>query len=137
MTGSSTIPINILVTSQRPDLVIANECKKLITILELSIPFELNIESTHELKVNRYSDLVADLEMLGYTVSYYPFEIGSRGYISPENVSRFKHFMKSHNIPDKYSLIRDTFCKIALLGSYIIYNSKVDKDWVEPSLIKI
>ncbi len=52
-------------------------------------------------------------------VNYYALEVGSRGYISPENQSRLKHFIKGLHINNKYSHIKDNICKVALLASLI------------------
>ncbi len=50
MSGISTIPIYITITTQRPDLVIVNRINSTITIFELSVPFETNISDTHNRK---------------------------------------------------------------------------------------
>ncbi len=45
MPGISTIPIDITITTQRPDFVIVNRINftiTMITIVELSVPFEAN-----------------------------------------------------------------------------------------------
>ena len=44
MSGCSTIPADIVVTKQKPNLVIVNRSNKTIIKIELSIPFELNIQ---------------------------------------------------------------------------------------------
>ena len=49
------------------------------------MPFETNIDDTHERQVERYLRLVSDIEETGNSVTYFPVEIGSRGYISPDN----------------------------------------------------
>ncbi len=54
MQGCSTIPTEILITAQKPDLVIYNMEVKEIVIMELSVPFERNIDDTHKRKVDRY-----------------------------------------------------------------------------------
>ena len=43
--GISTVPTSVPITSLRPDLVIVNESEKNITILELTVPFDSNIET--------------------------------------------------------------------------------------------
>ena len=92
MLGVSTIPTDILITNLRPDLVMLNRSEKAITLFELSVPFETNITATHLRKVQRYEKLIFDLENSRYNVSYYAFEIGSRGFISEENLARLSQF---------------------------------------------
>ncbi len=99
----STIQIYITITTQRPDLVIVNRINSTITILELSVPFKPNISDTHNRKLNRYANLIADIESKNFKVNYYALEICSRGYISPENQNRLKHFIKGLHINNKYS----------------------------------
>ncbi len=136
MTGCSTVPVDITVTAQKPDLVIVNRHDKTVTILELSVPFELNIESTHQRKINRYQNLILDIESEGYHVKYYALEIGSRGYISPENIQRLKSFVKKHVSNFKFNSVKDSICKIALVSSFVIYHSKFEKDWINPTYVK-
>ncbi len=54
------MPSNPVIITQKPDLVIVNSKDKYVTLFELSVPFETNIESTHEIKVNQYRQLKAD-----------------------------------------------------------------------------
>ncbi len=56
------MPIDVAITTPKPDLVIVNTKDKYVTLSELSVPFEVNIESTHELKVNCYRQLKSDIE---------------------------------------------------------------------------
>ncbi len=71
MTGISTIPIYITITTQRPDLVIVNRINSTITILELFVPFETNISDTHNRNLNIYANLIADIESKNFKVNYY------------------------------------------------------------------
>ncbi len=116
MPGISTIPIDITITTHRPDLVIVNRINSTITIVELSLPFETNISDTHNRKLNRYANLIADNESKIFKVNYYALEIGSRGCISPENQNKLKHFIKGLHINIKYNHIKDNICKVALLA---------------------
>ncbi len=136
MTGCSTIPTDVVITSQRPDLVIVNRAEKKITLLELSIPFEQNIETTHQYKTDRYSNLIVDIESNGFNVKYYAIEIGSRGYINTSNIQRLKSFIHNHCKDSKLSEARDTISKISLVCSFIIYHSKFDKDWINPAYVR-
>ncbi len=104
-TGTSTVPIDIAITTPKPDLVIVNSKDKYVTLFELSVPFESNIESTYVLKVNQYRQLIADIEEKGFKVDYYPVEIGTRGFISKNNDSRLKSFFKKkiNNVSNKCS----------------------------------
>ncbi len=77
-----TIPPNLLVTNDRPDLVVIDNIKKCISILELTVLFEHNVNSNHEYKYYKYAHLCIDLQRLGFNVQYFAIEIGCRALIS-------------------------------------------------------
>ena len=55
-------------------------------LFELSVPFELNIDKTHDYKTQKYTSLQTDLEENGYDVTLICLEIGSRGFVSQGNI---------------------------------------------------
>ena len=59
----STVPINILPTSDWPDIVFISK-DKVITIIELTVPFNPPdcINAAHEYKSSKYQLLLSDLE---------------------------------------------------------------------------
>ena len=57
-----TIPPEVIVTSSRPDLVIHYPEANVIKIIELTVPFEINIEKEHTYKTNKYATLIQDIE---------------------------------------------------------------------------
>jgi hypothetical protein len=133
--GTSTVPIDVVITAQKPDLVIVNSKDKHVTLFELSVPFERNIESTHELKVNRYRQLKVDIEDNGFKVDYYPVELGSRGFISKDNEARLKSFFRKNAKDTKYSNIKPVLCKTILVGSFVIYHSKYEEAGINPKYV--
>ena len=126
--GNSTVPTDIVITAQKPDLVIVNKSIKKVTILELSVPFETNIEKTHQIKVDRYANLISDIQNQNFDTQYYPIEIGSRGYISNENEARLKYFFKT-NAKVNFNKLKQDICKIALISSLIIVHAKYEPSW--------
>ena len=133
--GISTIPTDILITNLKPDMVIINRQNKTLILFELSVPFETNIDSTHSYKIDRYLTLIADIEDTGYKVKYYPIEIGSRGYISKDNISRFRSLSKDTNVHLHHRTTKDCLCKISLVCSYIIFHAKYDASWINPPYV--
>ena len=67
--GITTLSTDIIQTTLRSDLVLVNRSTSDITIMELSVPFETNISDTHNRKIERYADLITDLETFGYNVN--------------------------------------------------------------------
>ena len=77
-----TIPSDILITSKRPDVVICDRSKKTVDILELTVPFERNIENARERKCHKYSSVISALEDNGYACNFESVEVGSRGVVA-------------------------------------------------------
>ena len=65
------------------DLVSINRMEKKMDIFELTVPLEKNIKDANTQKMNKYEHFITDITTRD--VSVHPFEIGSRGYISPSN----------------------------------------------------
>ncbi|KAI8485198.1 hypothetical protein Bbelb_371230 [Branchiostoma belcheri] len=111
-TNGGTIPVHILPTTQKPDLVIHLPEQNIIHLYELTVPFEQNIKRSHDRKTDKYAALVADLETAGITTTLNCFEVGSRGLITPENKCRLKNIFKTYRSRDKHH--RDSgFCGIS------------------------
>ncbi len=68
-------------TSDRPDLVVIDNIKKCISILEHTVPFENNVNRNHKYKCHKYAHLCIDLQRLGFNVKYFAIEIGCRAVI--------------------------------------------------------
>ena len=68
-------------TAEKPDLVIIDRMEEKIDIFELTVPLETNIKNANALKMNKYEHFITDI--ITRDVSVHPFEIGSKGYISP------------------------------------------------------
>ena len=138
MSGIFTIPTSILVTSQKPDLCIVNEETKEITLIELTIPFECNINAAHNRKTSRYELLVNDLKKSGYEVIYHPIEIGSRGLITKDNAYSLKTLFNIESDRSKeLKDIQKNLTKISVIASYCIFYSKFESSWLEPDLIRL
>jgi hypothetical protein len=59
--GGLVFPPHVIVTDQRPDLVLINEITKKIVIFELTCPWNYNIVKAQDYKVGKYASLVSDL----------------------------------------------------------------------------
>lgn len=134
--GGGTIPPNVLATSQRPDLVLVDAAKKRILIMELTVPFEMNINDAHNRKMDRYGSLVLDLQTAGYRTELIRVEIGSRGLITKDNQNRIKSIFKFTGNRAPKSIFKD-LCKSALLCSYALWNSRHEPQWTDCPYLKI
>ena len=135
--AGGTIPPHILTTSQRPDLVIINEESKELTMVELTIPFETNLEAAHNRKVEKYNCLVHDIQEKGYTVSFYAVEVGVRGLVNRDNKQRIKQILKQSNSQIRPTEVFQTVSKCAILSSFTIFYARKEQSWGEVRHIDI
>ena len=56
-------PSHIAPTPEKPDLVIHDKRNNYVIICELTVPFELNIESARGRKLERYTQLAIDITL--------------------------------------------------------------------------
>ncbi len=110
---------------------------KEIVIMELSVPFKRNIDDTHKRKVDHYQFLISDIRNSGFRVRYYAIEIGSRGYVSAENSKRIKDLLHKLKCTAELSYVKQCLSKISLVSSYIIFHSKIEVGWNEPSYVNV
>lgn len=69
-------------TMQWPDLLIYSADKRQVVLVELTVPWEMNMSHHHALKTQKYKNLVADIEKRGFSLHFYAVEIGARGLVS-------------------------------------------------------
>ena len=86
--NGGSVPIDICVTPLKPDITILDKKNKTFNIFELTCPLEPNIKTRNQQKTDKYAHFLTDIEVLKPTLNC--FEIGSRGYVSPDNHSRLK-----------------------------------------------
>ena len=63
-----------------------------MNIFELPVPLETIIKNANTQMMNKYEHFITDITT--WNVSVHPFEIGSRGYISPSNKENLKKLHK-------------------------------------------
>ena len=80
--GKGGFPEEISVTALRPDIIIWSETGKEVILWELTVPWEDNIDETHERKQTKYTEMAAECRDRGWKALCYPFEVGCRGFIA-------------------------------------------------------
>ena len=130
--GSGRVfPPDIIVTSQRPDMVGVDAEQRKVIILELTCPFDSNVDSAHDFKMGKYASLVNDLRGDGYIVDLYCVEITVRGQISKANRARLKSFLlKSTGLRRAFSV--ELICKLSkacLISSFSIFCARNEASW--------
>ena len=128
--NGSTIPPDVLVTAQRPDIFLVNRSTRKVILFELTVPWDTNIESSHNLKVDKYAPLVNDLGR-EYRVESYCFEVSVRGQLTRANKARLKSFLLECTGMKRQSAVKliANVSKAALLGSFTVFSSRNETSW--------
>ena len=118
-----TIPPEVIVTSSRPDLVIHYPEANVIKIIELTVPFETNIEKEHTYKTNKYATLIQYIEDKQIASELTCVEVGCICYVSESNKIRITTILKSLDIKPSKRQVKEltvSISKIALLTFFWI-----------------
>ena len=126
--NGGTIPPNIIPTQHKPDICYIDSKNKNIIIIELTVPFETNIDKAHQRKQDKYASLIHDITATGWKSKLVCIEIGSRGLITPQNKYRLKEILKVSNSA-KYPEFRDEILKAVLFSSYVIFQGRCEPAW--------
>ena len=136
MNGASTVPVSCTVTNLIPDICLFSTEERKLTVIELTIPFELNITSAHERKCNKYSPLLSDIESNGIETEFIGLEIGSRGFISSENEKRLKQIFKLGNSAS-FKNFKLNISKLSINSSFVIFNVRNEPEWDNLPLLTV
>ena len=121
------------VTNLKPDIVIIDETKKTVYIVEITVPFETNISARHTYKTDKYAHFITDITNYKATVT--AVEVGAPGYLTTDNIARLKYIhTKCKKTVTKNIFVEDT-SKLAITGSYYLFNARKDPMWSEPGYI--
>ena len=129
LTAGGTVPPDVIPTAQKPDIVVTFPESKTIILFELTVPFERNIDKSHQFKLDRYASLADDIRIAGYDCRLVPFEIGSRGLITKQNKSHLNQLLRTVESKTKYSKLKDDISKAALASSFSIFQARHEKEW--------
>ena len=132
----TTIPIDILATSSRPDIVFVSNDKTNITIIELTIPFNSpdSFAEAQYRKYNKYQLLLSELETKGLKPKFLSVEIGALGHWQSKTGTLLHKLVPVIPKPDIRSMLDDAG-KIAITASYHIFKARREKSWSSPPFI--
>ena len=113
-----TVPPDLAMTSQKPDLVIVKRKSKEVYLVELTVPWDCstNMAAATQRKTERYQGLASAIEESGYMCFNTPLEIRTRGVINLKN----KQVLNQLCMAMKIKNVVSTCSKLALLGSYTL-----------------
>ncbi|XP_078583875.1 uncharacterized protein LOC144866388 [Branchiostoma floridae x Branchiostoma japonicum] len=83
-----TFPRTICETTLRPDIVLWSPTQRTVVIVELTVPWEENVQAAFERKKLKYQDLVQQCVENSWRALLYPVEVGCRGFVGT-SITRF------------------------------------------------
>ena len=100
----------------RPDLVLVDKLN--ISILELTICRETNLEKSKQYKLSKYQNIHDHIQphLRNYSVKTFTIEVSTLGFIS-----NYRDFIKSMNLPKLSKSIMHTIIQSVLKSSHNIY----------------
>ena len=128
-----SIPADICITAQKPDLVIIDEKSNTIHIFELTVPIEHCIEDRHKQKSNKYAHFITDIQHMNTFVTC--FEIGSRGYVSTRNQNSLNTLHKFMKPGLKLKKFKQNISALSGYSSYHIFLCRKDPVWTSPNYL--
>ena len=77
-------------TPKKPDIVVWCTERKIVYLVELTVPHEDNIDAAHLRKNDRYEKLIQECEEAGWSATNFSVEAGCRGFIGQRLESWFQ-----------------------------------------------
>ena len=127
-------PTQIATTNARPDLVIWSQSTRTCVVAELTVCWEENFHQAHERKEGKrdYVDLIRLGRQNGWTISYFPVEVGARGVLS-DSLQAFLRFMGLSR--RKATDASDSIGRTSLQASYTLWLSRDHKKFSRWTLV--
>ena len=127
-------PPHILVTLERPDIVIYSSILSVVIMIELTSPAEENIEKWRKEKSTKYNMVAEYIKDGGIWKPYvFTIEVGARGYVN----NTINKTCRILGIDSKAtaSLIKDA-SRTAIRTSHFIWINRNNKVWRAPEMMQ-
>ena len=112
------------IVHRKPDIHIVNELAKRCTIIEITVCYDLYLDTAAAAKVQRYQMLVDYLIRNGYSVNLYVLCFGSLGSVHSDVWKYMRRF--TTNITSIKGVLK--WCSISnIIGSNYIWRNRVRK----------
>ena len=109
--------------------------------MELTVPYENNIQKEHLYKNEKYQHLILDLTTSGNTVTFFAIEIGCRGIITKDNKNRLYKLKRLLSpTPPKtkdMKILLKKLSTIAVATSYAIFISRNYPNWISRHILRM
>ncbi|CAB4015646.1 Hypothetical predicted protein [Paramuricea clavata] len=119
----------------RPYMLVLNNTKDTICVIELTVGFETNITKNCKRKAARYKDICGSLRPRFRKVKYFNLSMGAIGMISKECKDFYKFLDEDMLLeaPQKTYLVKK-FIGCCIRTTYYLFCMK-DKQWDTPELL--
>jgi hypothetical protein len=139
--GGGSVPADIMVQAQRPDLVIFDRSvhgRHRIALVELTCPWDTDAKRAKERKTTRYADHKTVLSNEGWDCSLYMIEVGARSHILKSVKDRlwslFRAWVPAGHRMGIGQTMKDV-SKISLVCLFSIFQACNDLVWSSPHLV--
>ena len=136
--NGGTVPPDLALTGQVPDLVLIGKSVKpvRVVLLKLNVPWDSanSFKKALDRKTDRYERLTEDLKLSGFNTLNLPLEIGCRGLVNSRNSGVLASICHMVGIRS-FKKLRGSLSKLALLGSYRIWLARKSQEWSPGELI--
>ena len=130
--GGGTIPPDIIVTAEKPDLVMIDPLgfsgKPWVTIVELTCPWEERLDQARTHKTDKYASLFEDIRGSGHGVTYIPLEVGVRGIMGAAQKEAIKS-IADYTTSGKPKELMKALSLQAITSSYYIFLNRRETIW--------
>ena len=115
-------------TPKKPDIVVWSAERKIVYLVELTVPHEDNIEAAHIRKDDRYEKLLKECEEAGWEASHFSVEVGCRGFIG----ERLRKWFKTIGLSNpEISITTKEIQHTVEKASHWIWLKREDDSWLE------
>ena len=121
-----SFPQHVVCTDSRPDIVVWDRSG--ITIIELTVPFELCVDSAEARMTKRYTELLGNCRDADYKANLLTLEVGLRGFI---NIDSFDKLYQSFSATRaKQTALEKEVVHMCLLESFRVW---CKHNWEKPA----
>ena len=135
-TSRQMFPLEIIeVSDKRPDGVVWSCSAQVVIWIELTSPWEENMEKSHWRKKEKYAKLAADIRAKGWQVHPLEVEVGCRGIVNQigfQSMCKVLGFKKAEQSELQF------LCELtALQCSHAIWCCRFSKEWAKKPLLDV
>ena len=129
--GKYMFPLQIAITSLRPDVVIFSAASRKVVLIELTCPCEENMTERHVDKVGKYECLCETIVEAGWELYFFAVEVGARGYCAT-TLSRMLRRLGFSNAEVRKS--SGALALISMQCSFFVWQMRNNRKWSNPEL---